>query len=574
ASGYVGAIGADVQSVMATFNSINGKKVHGEKDILTGMLRDQLGFEGMVVSDWHGIAQVSGCTTSSCAQAINAGIDMIMAPDSWQTLLTNTVQQVRSGQITEARIDEAVLRILRMKDALGLFDETFDPQRAEATVVGSNEHRALARRAVRESLVVLKNNNQLLPLDPSKHILITGGAANNIAQQSGGWSVTWQGSGISNSDFPGATTLLQGFTQAINAGTGNYSFTVDGSYTTRPDAAIVVFGEQPYAEGAGDLSSLAYNNNDLSLTTLKSLQADGIPTVALFLTGRPRFMNEWINASDAFVVAWLPGTEAAGVADVLLQDRAARTYDSIGRLPFAWPGGAIHPSNAQLPVAATLFERGYGLSLDETTTIPLLTIDPNNNTSGLVPLNEETVPNNPPITTPQDAIWVLRNGAIDARFEGGIKAFDEALGYGECFNDEGAACPSIDWAWVSDTDRGQVLEIFHPSGALFAGLFVDTTTALDVSQFANGVLAFDILHVEGENNISMKLDCFWPCTSGHFNVGAAGDSGWQTVQVSLNTLQGGGLELSSVNTGIVIWATNHNNSRYRVDNVRFMEANQ
>lgn len=577
ASGYQGAIGSIVMSVMASFNSVNGKKVHGEQSILTGMLREQLGFEGMVVSDWHGIAQVVGCSTDSCAQAINAGVDMIMAPDSWLALLNNTVAQVRNGQIPQSRIDEAVLRILRMKSTLGLFDDNFDPQRAEASVVGSTAHRDLARQAVRESLVLLKNNQQLLPLDPSQHILVTGPAANNIAQQSGGWSVTWQGTGTSNDDFPGATTLLAGFQQVINSGQGNLSYSTNGTYTTRPDAAIVVFGEQPYAEGAGDLSALAYTNNDLSLTMLETLQADGIPTVAVFLTGRPRWMNAWINASDAFVVAWLPGTEGAGVAEVILQDRNARQYDTVGRLPFYWPGGSVNPNDAQAPVSAQLFSRGYGLSFDDNTDIAALNVDPSNNESGLVALGETTTDNTTndnTNTTPQDPIWVLRNGSVDTRFEGGIKAFDEALGYGECQNDGGAACPSMDWAWVSDTDRGQVLEVSHPQGAAFAGLFMDSASGLDVSQYANGVIAFDIKHMEGENQYTMKLDCFYPCSSAHQNLGAVGETDWQTVEVSLATLAGSGLSLTNVNTGLVIWATNHNGTRFRLDNIRFMEATQ
>ena len=578
ASGYEGAIGAQVMSAMASFNSINGKKVHGERDILTGMLREQLGFEGMVVSDWHGVAQVAGCSTDSCAQAINAGIDMIMAPDSWLGLLNNTVQQVRNGQISQARIDEAVLRILRMKESLGMFDDTFDPARAPASVVGSDEHRALARRAVRESLVLLKNNNQVLPLDPSQHILVVGAAANSLPQQAGGWSVSWQGTGTSNSDFPGATTLLAGFSEAVTAAQGNFSYSIDAAYSTRPDAAIVVFGEQPYAEGAGDLSNLAYSNSDLSLNYLRALQADGIPTVAVFLTGRPRWVNEWLNASDAFVVAWLPGTEGAGVADVLLQDRNSPTFDTTGRLPFAWPGGSVNPSDAQAPVAADLFERGFGLSLSDNTTLVALSTDPNNSVSGIVAADSTASDNNGTTNTgnntPQEALWVLRNGAVETRFEGGIKAFDEALGFGECVNDNGAACPSIDWAWVSDTDRGQVLEVSHPSSAQFAGLFIDTTSGVDASQYANGVIAFDILHMAGENQYTMKLDCFWPCTSGHLGIGAVGDSAWQTVEVPLTTLQNGGLNLNNINTGLVIWATNHNGSRFRLDNIRFMEASQ
>jgi beta-glucosidase len=408
--------------------------------------------------------------------------------------------------------------------------------------------------------------------------LIAGAAANSLPQQAGGWSVSWQGTGTNNNDFPGATTLLQGFTQVINAGQGNYSYSNDGTYTTRPDAAIVVFGEQPYAEGAGDLSSLEYSNSDLSLNMLRSLQADGIPTVALFLSGRPRWMNAWINASDAFVVAWLPGTEGAGVADVLLQNRSIIQYDSTGRLPFNWPGGAVNPSDTAKPVEATLFERGYGLSLNDQIEIPQLSIDANNNESGLITLdsstNDNSADNDTSNKTPIEAIWVLRNGAVEERFEGGIKAFDEALNFDECTNDGGAACPSIEWQWVSDLDRGTVLEVNHPEGASFAGLFIDTLDALDVSGYANGVIAFDIRHMEGENQFTIKLDCFWPCTSGNFNLGALGTDGWQTVEMSLATLAGGGLETTLVNTGFVIWATNHNGTRFRLDNIRFMEASK
>lgn len=240
---------------MASFNSINGNKIHGDKSILTGLLRDELDFKGVLVSDWNGIAQVPGCSNSSCAQAINAGIDVVMVPNDWRTFIDTTVKQVRAGAIAESRIDDAVLRILKFKEWLGLLDSDItDSTKNQNLDVGV--HRDLARDAVRQSLVLLKNNQQTLPIKPDQSILVIGEAADSIPQQAGGWSVTWQGDNTTNLDFPGATSLLDGIEAAVSRAGGSVSYASELPTTGQPDAVIYVFGEKPYAEGAGDLRRL------------------------------------------------------------------------------------------------------------------------------------------------------------------------------------------------------------------------------------------------------------------------------------------------------------------------------
>jgi beta-glucosidase len=294
------------------------------------------------VSDWDGVDEVQGCSRNKCAQAINAGIDLIMVPQEWESFISNTLASVRSGDITEARIDEAVRRILRVKLRAGLFDKGRPSSRALANkkeLIGAPEHRAVARRAVRESLVLLKNDNALLPLPRNLRVLVAGSGADNIAKQAGGWSITWQGTDNSNADFPGATSIFGGIEAAVRDGGGTAVLSEDGSFSSRPDVAIVVFGEDPYAEWHGNIHSIDYQGpagNDEQL--LRKLKQAGIPVVAVFLTGRPLWINPELDAADAFVVAWLPGTEGAGVADVLFRNNAgAVNYDFVGKLSFSWP---------------------------------------------------------------------------------------------------------------------------------------------------------------------------------------------------------------------------------------------
>ncbi|MBY0343639.1 MAG: exo 1,3/1,4-beta-D-glucan glucohydrolase [Sphingomonadales bacterium] len=357
AAPYPAAIGAGVASVMASFNSINGTKMHGNKPLLTDELRGNLGFAGVVVGDWNGHGQIKGCTNSNCPQALLAGLDVYMVPEDWKALHASLVAQVKDGTIPMARLDEAVLRVLRMKQALGILDGEVKPSArpngGKWDLLGSPEHRALAREAVAKSQVILKNAG-VLPLKRGATIEVAGSAADNIPQQAGGWSVTWQGGGdLTAKDFPGATSIWSGIAAAAKAAGGEAQLAVKGSATSKPDIAIVVFGEPPYAEFVGDRKDLAFRDEE-GLNLLKSYKARGVPTVAVFLSGRPLWVNRELNAADAFVAAWLPGSEGAGVADVLFGK-----VQPTGRLSFSWPKtceGA--PLNGPEGV---LFPVGYGL---------------------------------------------------------------------------------------------------------------------------------------------------------------------------------------------------------------------
>ncbi|KXI27068.1 glycoside hydrolase family 3 protein [Paraglaciecola hydrolytica] len=381
-AGYPPAIQSGALVVMASFNSWHGNKMHGFKPMLTDVLVERMGFDGFVVGDWNGHGQVKGCTNVSCAQAFNAGLDMFMAPDSWKGLYHNTLAQVKSGEITMERLDQAVSRILRVKLRAGLFDAGLPSSRTYAgkfELLGSAPHREVAREAVRKSLVLLKNNEQLLPLSAKSKVLVAGSAANNIGQQSGGWTLTWQGTGNKNTDFPNGASIYQGIAATVTAAGGKVELNEQGQFTTRPDVAIVVFGEQPYAEFQGDVTDVDFKPED-SLKILKDLQAQGIPTVSVFLSGRPMWVNPELNASDAFVAAWLPGSEGTGVADVLFRSADGEVaYDFTGRLSFSWPAT---PTDVELNVGNAdyqpLFAYGYGLSVQDAQDMAPLdeTLDP------------------------------------------------------------------------------------------------------------------------------------------------------------------------------------------------------
>jgi beta-glucosidase len=345
AQGYVGGLNAGAQSVMASFNSWHGVKNHGNQYLLTDVLKDRLGFDGFVVGDWNGHGQVAGCTNESCAQSVNAGLDIFMVPTAaWKPLYENTIAQVNSGEISQARIDDAVSRILRVKFRAGLFDKPSPANRplsGKTELIGQASHREVARQAVRESLVLLKNNQSLLPLKPNIKVLVAGDAADNIGKQSGGWTITWQGTDNKNSDFPGATSIYSGIEQLVTQGGGQAILSATGEFNPeqKPDVAIVVFGEEPYAEGNGDIDNVEYQRGDKrDLALLKKLKAQGIPVVSVFISGRPMWVNPEFNQSDAFVAAWLPGSEGQGIADVLFtKPDGSVAYDFVGKLSFSWP---------------------------------------------------------------------------------------------------------------------------------------------------------------------------------------------------------------------------------------------
>jgi beta-glucosidase len=380
-AGYPPAIASGVQAVMASFSSWNGSKLHGNRGLLEDVLRGRMHFNGFVVSDWNAHGQVPGCSNEHCPAAVNAGIDMVMAPDTWRGYYTNTLEDVRAGRIPMARLDEAVARILRVKLRVGLFTAGLPSHRPlgqRADLIGHPQHRALARQAVRESLVLLKNNGGLLPLRPQSTVLVAGDGADNIAKQSGGWTLTWQGTGTQAKDFPGATSVWAGLNAQIEAAGGRATLSPNAQYTHKPDVAIVVFGEEPYAEFQGDVRTLAYKaGDDADLALIQRLKADGIPVVSVFLSGRPLWMNREINASDAFVAAWLPGSEGAGVADLLLRKAdGSIAHDFKGTLPFSWPRSAVQtPLNIGDAGYDPQFALGYGLRYAVTATVPALSED-------------------------------------------------------------------------------------------------------------------------------------------------------------------------------------------------------
>ena len=358
---YGPAIAEGVSTVMVSFSSWQGVKMTGNKSLVTGVLKDRMDFGGFVVSDWNAHGQVAGCTNESCPEALMAGIDMYMAPDTWKAIYNDLLAKAKDGTVPMERIDDAVTKILEVKARLGLFEAgkpSVRPLAGEYDLLGAPEHRAIAREAVRKSLVMLKNDG-VLPLAPGGRLLVAGEGANDIARQSGGWTLSWQGTGVDNSHFPGATSIFDGFKQSVEAAGGTAQLSPDGSFTQKPDAAVVVFGEKPYAEFQGDRATLAL---DAELTgpyeTMRKLKAQGIPVVALMITGRPLYVNPALNMADAFVVAWLPGSEGGGIADVMVASADGDPrYDFAGKLPAAWPRTADMSDGA-------LYDFDYGLTYD------------------------------------------------------------------------------------------------------------------------------------------------------------------------------------------------------------------
>jgi beta-glucosidase len=371
AAGYYGALKANVQTVMVSYSSFTdtatGKpqgKMHGSAHLVGDVLKRRLGFNGLVVSDWNGVGQVPGCTNWHCPQAINAGIDLVMVPDDWKQFIAATIDDVRSGRIPMSRIDDAVSRIIRVKLKAGLFDRSpAAGPHPPASVLHSPAARALARQAVRESLVLLKNDAGVLPLRRSGRILVVGAGADSLPMQAGGWSLTWQGDKTTTADYPYGDTLLSALRKSLGPDRVDYRPDGTGADVRKYSAVVMVAAEAPYAEGAGDITfpaSMRHTSRyPQDLATLERVSGKGVPVVTLLYSGRPVAANDLINLSDAFIAAWLPGTEGLGLADMLLAGANGRPrYNFTGRLPFDWPAGDCLPETGGIQ-----FRRGYGLSL-------------------------------------------------------------------------------------------------------------------------------------------------------------------------------------------------------------------
>jgi beta-glucosidase len=372
AAGYYGALRANVQTVMVSYSSFTdtatGKhwgKMHGNAHLVGDVLKRRMGFNGLVVSDWNGIEQVPGCTKWHCPQAINAGIDLAMVPDDWKKFIAATIADVRAGRIKMSRIDDAVSRIIRVKLESGLFaNSPAAGPHPDAAVIHSAQVRELAREAVRKSLVLLKNDRGVLPLQRTGRILVVGAGADSLPMQAGGWSLTWQGDQTKTSDYPYADTLLSALSKTVGPGQVDYSRDGKGVDVHKYSAVVMVAAEKPYAEGAGDISfpkSIRHTSRyPGDLAALNRVSGKGVPVVTLLFSGRPVGANDLINRSDAFIAAWLPGTEGLGLADMLIAGPDGRpAYDFSGRLPFDWPAGDCLPKKG-----GTQFRRGYGLSIE------------------------------------------------------------------------------------------------------------------------------------------------------------------------------------------------------------------
>ena len=359
---YYAAIDACVQTIMASFNSWNGDKMHGSSYLLNDVLRDQMGFKGLVVGDWNGHGQLPSCTNKSCPEAFNAGVDIFMVPQDWKELYKNTLDDVKNGTISTARLDQAVKRILQVKYNIGLLSGKKHYEFSE-NFVGDSNHRLIARQAVRESLVLLKNNNKTLPIKSNKHILIIGQASKEIKYQMGGWTVSWQARDTVNTDYPNTKSIFEELSDSLASIGSTSEYSIDGSYKKKPDAVIFVYGEQPYAEGDGDRENFFYMPEDKNLiNTMNNFKASETPTISLFLSGRPLIVNEELNASDAFVSLWLPGTAIEGISDVLLSNKDdSINYDFVGKLSYTWPKF----NNAEKKNDINLFNFGYGLTYQD-----------------------------------------------------------------------------------------------------------------------------------------------------------------------------------------------------------------
>jgi len=335
---YFAAIGSCIQTVMASFNSWNGEKAHGSDYLLQNILREQMGFDGLVVGDWNGHGQVPGCSKENCPQSFNAGVDIFMAPDEWKPLYENTLDQARNGQISIERLDEAVKNILSVKYLLGMFDGR-KPHLYPYNYIGDNKHRAIARQAVRESIVLLKNNNNTLPIKSGKHILVIGDSANKITKHMGGWTITWQGRENQNSEFPNSKSIYEAIKLKTENNGGSAEFSNSSDYEKKPDVVIFVYGEDPYAEGDGDRKHIFYENQDKRfLKYMREIADKKIPSVSLFISGRPLIVNEEINLSDSFVQLWLPGTAIEGITDVIFTNKNNEiNFDFKGKLSYSWP---------------------------------------------------------------------------------------------------------------------------------------------------------------------------------------------------------------------------------------------
>jgi len=358
---YLSAIrDAEVLTVMVSFSSINGDKMHASKYWLTDVLKGELGFKGLVISDWEAIHQLPGSLYQQIVLSINAGVDMLMEPFLWKESVDAMVRAVKNGDISKQRIEDAYQRVMYVKEKLGLIDGIFEVY--DESVIHSQEHQELAREAVSKSLVLLKNKG-VLPLKKNAKILLIGPGADNAGLASGGWTFSWQGESTGN-QLPQATTLKQAFESV--AGVHGGMITTDVTKINEVDVVVLALAENPYAEGVGDANDLSLNGSLMNSANKEAIELAKLskkPVVTILTAGRPRLVNEELRDWDAFVMAWLYGSEANGITDVLYGD-----VNFTGKLPFSWPKtsetGNISTENPNRDDSNIQFEYGFGLKYE------------------------------------------------------------------------------------------------------------------------------------------------------------------------------------------------------------------
>ena len=530
AAGYYSSIPAGVQTVMASFSSWQGRKLHGDKELLTDVLKGKMGFNGFVVGDWNGHGQVPGCVNTDCPQSLNAGLDMYMAPDSWKGLYESTLQHVKDGTINIERLDDAVRRILRVKLLSGIFQKGAPSTRANAgneNLLALPEHRDVARQAVRESLVLLKNNNQLLPIDPSKTILVVGDGASSISKASGGWTLSWQGTGHSNDKFPNGESILQGIEQVVDDAGGKLIFSKDGDTSIKADVVIAVYGEDPYAEFQGDRENLAFIPNGFDTNKLSAYKENGIPIVSVFLSGRPMWANTEINNSDSFIAAWLPGSEGGGVSDMLF--KTDRSYDFSGRLSFTWPASAVVSKNNN----QALFKIGYGLTYNSIDQIDFLSENSGLENSDIASTGEYF--NKGDVVAPWD-IWL-----ISGKLEKQIASFPSSVG--------GLIISKTDHTAQEDALR---INWTKSDGDYFR---ISSVKPNDLSRQSNGAmkLAFNAKSFTGSDSTIQigQCDDSFNCDK-TLEIKISGE--WQEYMISLSNFEELGIDMSKIISSILIKA--------------------
>lgn len=531
---YFGALEAGVMTVMASYSAWNGDRMHGHKELLTDVLKNTLNFKGFVVGDWNGHALIPGCTATDCPEALLAGLDMYMAPESWKGLYESTLAHVQSGKIPMERLDDAVRRILRVKLSYNIFNKQLPSERpyaGDTSLLGSDHHRALARQAVRESLVLLKNNNNVLPLKKDLKVLVVGEGADSIAKAAGGWTLSWQGGTHTNEEFPNSQTILDGIKELVEGEGGEVIYDPDGTSLIEADAVIAVYGEDPYAEFQGDRSNVDFVPTNFSPEKLGNYKKTNTPIISVFLSGRPLWTNPEINLSDAFVAAWLPGTEGGGIADVLFAEDGA---DFKGKLSFSWPKFATQAKlNRHDTDYDPLFPIGYGLNYSDKENLPKLEED-----SGIDSLE----------TAPKGIFF--SKGIVHAPWSFRIsKTPIENLP----FERDGIKIKASDHKSQEDSIK---LE-WTDSETIFS---IQSGYPIDFSRESNGAmeLAFEAKLNSGEPTIFVGSGCQDSEACEASLPLTLSNDGWQSYRVSLRCFADKGVNMESLNTALSIRGTNGN----------------